>query len=143
MEKDKKLPLVGKTDRDLFTSSELRPGIETDRMVVPIYLAERDAKDSRSIINIYADTIEVNGNDVPKHIPENTLVEFTMRIDISQNMTLEIEFPQLNLDPIIKTMKFPQRKSVKKEQIEMIYREIDLSIKRLLTRMKSITIWII
>ena len=29
-------------------------------------------------------------------------------------------------------MKFPQRKSVKKEQIEMIYREIDLSIKRLL-----------
>ena len=132
LEKDKKLPLVGKTDRGLFTSSELRPGIETDRMVVPIYLAERDAKDSRSIINIYADTIEVNGNDVPKHIPENTLVEFTMRIDISQNMTLEIEFPQLNLDPIIKTMKFPQRKSVKKEQIEMIYREIDLSIKRLL-----------
>ena len=128
LEKDKKLPLVGRTKRELYTSREIRPGNSQDRMLVPIYLAERDAKDSRSIINIYSDTIEISGDDVPVVVPENTQVEFTMRMDISQTMTLEIEFPHLRIDPIVKKMAFSSKKAIKKEQIDNLFKEIEKGI---------------
>lgn len=138
LEKDKKLPLVGQTDRELYNSRELRPGIEDDKMEISIYFATRDARDSRSIINIYMDVIEVNGMDVNKLVPENSLVEFTLRIDISQNMTLEIEFPHLDMDVITKTMKFPPRAKVNKEQIDSLLDEINKGVSKLMKSTESV-----
>ena len=131
LEKDKKLPLVGRTDRELYNVNELRPGNEEDKMLIAIYCAERDARDSRSIINIFMDNIEVNGMDVQKRVPENSLIEFTLKIDISQNMTLEIEFPHLDMDIITKQMKYPAKPSVKKEQIDVLVEEIKIGIGKL------------
>ena len=138
LEKDRKLPLVGLTDRELYNSSELRPGIEDDKMEISIYFATRDARDSRSIINIYMDVIEVNGMDVNKLVPENSLVDFTLRIDISQNMTLEIEFPHLDMDMITKTMKFPPRAKVKKEQMNSLLEEINKGVSKLIKSPESV-----
>jgi molecular chaperone DnaK len=131
LEKDKKLPLVGRIDRELYNVNELRPGIEEDKMTIAIYCAERDARDSRSIINLFMDNIEVNGMDVQRRVPENSLIEFTLKIDISQNLTLEIEFPHLDMDVITKTMKFPAKSAVKKEQIDVLVKEIENGILKL------------
>ena len=131
LEKDKKMPLVGVTDRELYNSSALRPGMKEDKMTIPIYFARGEARDSRSIINIFGDTIEVNGMDVEKLVPEDSLVEFTMKIDISQNMTLEIEFPHLDMDVIAKTMAFPATATVKNEQIDTLFNEIKKGITKL------------
>ena len=138
LEKDKKLPLVGQTDRELFNSSELRPGIAEDKMRIPIYFAERDAKDSRSIINVFGDTIEINGMDVEKLVPANSLAEFTLKIDISQNMTLEVEFPRLDMDVITKTMAFPAKPKVQKEQIDTLFDEIQKGINKLSKSTESV-----
>lgn len=138
LEKDKILPLVGQTDRELFNSSELRPGIAEDKMSVPIYFAERDAKGSRSIINVYGDTIEISGMDVEKLVPANSLAEFTLKIDISQNMTLEVEFPRLDMDVITKTMAFPAKAKVQKEQIDTLFDEIQKGINKLSKSTESV-----
>lgn len=131
LEKDKTLPLVGKTDRNLYTSSAIRPGIQEDRMVIPIYFAEGDARDSRSIVNIYMDSIEINGTEVEKLIPENSQVEFTLRIDLSQNVILEADFPQLEVEMITKEMVFPARPVVTKKQIDAVISEIEKCLKLL------------
>lgn len=131
LEKDKILPLTGKTDIELYNQSQLRPGNKDDVMKIPIYYAERDARDSRSIINIYGDTIEINGMDVEKLVPENSLAEFTLTIDLSQNLTLEAEFPQLDMDIIKKTIKFPPKAAVKKEQIDALFSEIKKGVSKL------------
>lgn len=131
LEKDGKIPVVGHTDRDLYNSSALRPGVAEDKMKIPIFLAQRDARGSRSIVNIYADTIEVNGMDVSKHVPEKSLVEFTMKINRSQVMTLEVEFPGLDMDVITKEMEFPTKTEAKREQIDTLISEIKKGIQKL------------
>lgn len=131
LEKDAKLPLVGQTDRDLYNSSALRPGVAEDKMQIPIFLAERDARGSRSMINIYAGTMEINGMDVQKLVPEKSLVEFTLKIDISQNMTLEIEFPGLDMDVVTKEMVFPRKAAVQRDQINTLISEIKKGIQKL------------
>jgi len=131
LEKDKILPLVGITKDELFNSSELRPGMTEDKMLVPIYFAEKDAHGSRSIINVFGDTIEISGMDVEKLVPANSLAEFTLKIDISQNMTLEVEFPRLDMDVITKTMAFPAKAKVQKEQIDTLFVEIQKGIIKL------------
>jgi len=131
LEKDKKLPLTGVTDRDLYTLTDLRPGIMEDKLAISVYLAEREAKNSRSIVNLYAHSIEVNGMDVSRLIPKRTRVEFTMRIDISQNMVLEIEFPDLDVEVITKSMQFPRKVGVSQKQIDNLLSEVEKSIARL------------
>ena len=137
LEKDKKLPLVGVTDRELFTLVDIRPGIAEDKMTIPVYLAEREAKNSRSIVNLFAHNIEVNGMDISKLIPKRSRVEFTMRIDISQNIILEIEFPDLDVELIAKKMQFPRKVAITHEQIDSLFWEIDESIKRMDQSMES------
>ena len=131
LEKDRKLPLTGQTKDELFTTGELRPGMEEDKMMVPIYFAERDAHGSRSIINVFGYTIEINGMDVEKLVPANSLAEFTMKINISQEMTLEVDFPRLDMDVITKTVAFTAKATVQKEQIDTLFEEIQKGINKL------------
>ncbi|MDA9986695.1 Hsp70 family protein, partial [Crocinitomicaceae bacterium] len=139
LEKDRKLPLTGQTVGELFNSSQLRPGMEEDKMMVPIYFAERDAHGSRSIINVFGDTIEISGMDVEKLVPANSSAEFTLKIDISQNMTLEVEFPRLDMDVITKTMAYPAKARVQKEQIDTLFEEIKKGINKLNKSTETVT----
>ena len=84
------------------------------------------------------DNIEINGMDIQKRVPENSRIEFTLKIDISQNMTLEIEFPNLDMDIITKTIKYPARTSVKKEQIDVLISEIELGLSKLQSSVEKV-----
>ncbi len=93
LEKNKPLPAVGVVN-DLKTTSQLRPGVSTDKLIVPIYqvddFSEAEGK-SASLYEHVAD-VEVTGDDVDMLITENTPVDVTLKVDSSEQMHLEVHF---------------------------------------------------
>jgi molecular chaperone DnaK len=130
LEKDKPMPATGMSTRELFTTSDLRPGIAEDEINISLYQAEGRAEDSRSLVNYRIGQIQITGEDVKRFIPANTEVKITLSIDVSQNMMLAIEFPTLHFE-IEKTLTFDPTVSVKVEQVEELLAEIELSLRRL------------
>jgi hypothetical protein len=99
-------------------------------LVIKIYQAESRAEGSRSIVNSCIGQIEISGAEVPKLVPDRTEVKFTLRIDISQNMTLEADFPTLDFE-IEKEMKFNPTAEVSREQVDELLQEADKLVDRL------------
>jgi molecular chaperone DnaK len=130
LEKDKPMPAVGKTTIELYTQSELRPGNTDDTLVISIFQAEGRAEGSRSLVNSRIGQIEIDGGDVPQLVPENTEVKFTLSINISQEMTLEAEFPTLDFE-IEKKMKFKPVEEASQKQLDELAQEADKLIDRL------------
>jgi molecular chaperone DnaK len=130
LEKDKPMPAVGKATLDLVTKNELRPDNAEDELVIKIYQAESRAEGSRSIVNSCIGQIEITGADIPKLVPKNTDVKFTLSIDISQTMTLEADFPTLDFE-IAKEMEFKPRAEVSREQVDELLEEADKLVDRL------------
>ena len=130
LEKDKPMPAVGKTTIELYTQSELRPGNTDDTLVVSIFQAEGRAEGSRSLVNSRIGQIEIDGGDVPQLVPENTEVKFTLSINISQEMTLEAEFPTLDFE-IEKKMIFKPVEEASQKQLDELAQEADKLIERL------------
>ena len=93
LEKNKPVPAVGVIN-GLKTSRQLRPGIESDTLRVPVYQCEDEPESGRSadLYEYVADVI-VTGDEVESLIPENSPVDITIKVDSSEQMTLEIYFP--------------------------------------------------
>jgi len=130
LEKDKPMPATGKTIIELFTQKELRPGNVEDELVISLYQAEARAEGSRSKVNSLIGKIHITGADVPKLVPARTPCKFTLRIDISQNMTLEADFPTLDFE-IEKPLKFKATPVVSRDQVDELLEEANHLIKRL------------
>lgn len=130
LEKDKPMPAVGKSTKSLFTQRELRPGNEEDELVISIYQAESRAEGSRSIVNSRIGQIRITGSEVPRLVPEQTEVKFTLNIDISQNMTLEVDFPTLDFE-VEKELIFDTTVAISRDQVDELLGESDRLINRL------------
>ncbi len=93
LEKNKPLPATGVVN-DLKTSNQLRPGVSSDKLIVPIYqvddFSEAEGK-SASLYEHVAD-VEITGDDVDALITENTPVDVTLKVDSSEQMRLEVHF---------------------------------------------------
>ncbi len=93
LEKNKPLPATGVVN-DLKTSNQLRPGLSSDVLTVPIYqvddFTEAEGK-SASLYEHVADVI-ITGEDVDALITENSLVDVTLKVDSSEQMKLEAHF---------------------------------------------------
>ena len=92
LEKNKQLPAVG-VRNGLKVSKQLRPGMEEDRLIIPIYIGEDAAEGTSAIYNDHVFDVVITGDDVPSLVPENSFVDITIKIDKSQQMTLEASFP--------------------------------------------------
>lgn len=95
LEKNKPVPAVGVIN-DLKTSKQLRPGVETDTMRVPIYQVddhnlEKVEGRTAALYEYVADVI-VTGDDVDQLIPEDSLVDLTLKVNTSEQMKLEAHF---------------------------------------------------
>ncbi|MBR6190202.1 MAG: Hsp70 family protein [Prevotella sp.] len=93
LEKNKPVPAVGVVN-GLSTSKQLRPGLASDLLTVPIYQCE-DAPEVGRTAALYeyvADVI-VTGEEVDSLIPENSPVDITLKVDSSEQMTMDIYFP--------------------------------------------------
>lgn len=93
LEKNKPLPATGVLN-DLRTSAQLRPGLTSDIMTIPVYqvddFAEAEGK-SASLYEHVGDVV-ITGDDVDTLITENSLVDVTLKVDSSEQMRMEVHF---------------------------------------------------
>ncbi len=93
-EKNKPIPATGVVPRDLKTSCPLRPGISSDRLLIPIYQVDDFTEAEGKSVFLYEHVADVliTGDDVDTLIAENSLVNVTLRVDSSQQMRVEAHF---------------------------------------------------
>ena len=93
LEKNKPLPATGVIN-DLKTTRQLRPGVSSDVLTVPIHqvddFEEAEGK-SASLYEHVADVV-ITGEDVDTLMPADSLVDVTLKVDSSEQMRLEVRF---------------------------------------------------
>lgn len=91
--KNKPLPATGVIN-DLKTTRQLRPGLSSDVLTVPIHqvddFEEAEGK-SASLYEHVADVV-ITGEDVDTLMPADSLVDVTLKVDSSEQMRLEVRF---------------------------------------------------
>lgn len=132
LEKNKPLPAVGVIN-DLKTTAQLRPGIETDILTIPIYqvdgLGEEAEGKTASLYEHVADVV-VTGDDVDSLIPVDSAVDLTLKADSSEQMKLEVHFlaTDITVDKVLDTRK---KQSASDNEIKKGLDEAQASINRL------------
>lgn len=96
LEKNKRLPARG-VIRNRRTTSQLRPGVDTDCVKIPVYQADEYNEKSRAYLYEWVADVEITGDEVPSFIPQGSLVEVTLHVDVSEQMTLEVYFPEFDV----------------------------------------------
>lgn len=118
LEKNKPLPAVGVLN-GLFTSSPLRPGMAEDHLTIPVYQCEDSyAIERTATLYEYVADILVTGVEVSSLIPENSPVDITVRVDNSEQMTMEIYFPA-NDFTVSKSLDTSRKQSVRDAEVQI------------------------
>ena len=115
LEKNKPLPAKGVLNNQR-TSSELRPGVITDFLQIPVYQAD-EYRDGASA-NLYehvADVI-VTGADVNHYVPDGSIVDVTLSVDSSEMMRLEVFFNQTD-ETVEKELDTSAKQTTQKDDI--------------------------
>jgi len=94
-EKNQSLPAIG-TRNGLKTQKQIRPGMESDFIKIPIYQGEHNSDRTRAIYNEHVYDIIISGNDLPALLPANSDVDLTINLDKSQTMSIQAFFPYLD-----------------------------------------------
>ena len=132
LEKNKPVPAVGVVN-GLSTSKQLRPGLAGDLLTVPIYQCEDDPEGGRSaaLYEYVADVI-VTGEEVESLIPENSPVDITLKVDSSEQMTMDIYFPSADFT-VSKSLDTSKKQSVGEAEklIPQMIRDAQRDINRL------------
>ncbi|ENA1807519.1 Hsp70 family protein [Flavobacterium psychrophilum] len=95
LEKNKSLPAIG-TKNGLKTQKQIRPGMDSDFIKIPIYQGEHGADGTRAIYNEHVYDIIISGADLPALLPDNSDVDLTINIDKSQKVSIQAYFPYLD-----------------------------------------------
>lgn len=121
LEKNQFIPAVG-VRNGLKLSKTLRPGMSSDRLVIPIYQGEYDAEGTKACYNDHVFDVIITGDDVPAVIPADSDLDITVKIDRSQMMTLEVMFPIIG-ESIEKKIEVNSRETVNITDIENLLSE--------------------
>ncbi len=95
LEKNKSLPAIG-TKNGLKTQKQIRPGMASDFIKIPLYQGEHGADGTRAIYNEHVYDIIISGVDLPALLPDNSDVDLTINIDKSQKVSIQAYFPYLD-----------------------------------------------
>jgi len=95
LKKNTSIPAVG-TRNGLKTQKQIRPGMESDFIKIPIYEGEYGADGTRAVYNNHVTDIIISGNDLPALLPENNDVDLTVNVDRSEKITVTAYFPYLD-----------------------------------------------
>lgn len=101
LEKNKSLPAIGVIN-GLKTQKQIRPGMDSDFIKIPLYQGEHNADGTRAIYNDHVYDIIISGSDLPTLLPENSQVDLTISIDRSQEVSVEAFFPYIEYTTEIK-----------------------------------------
>lgn len=116
LEKNQPIPAIG-VRNGLKTSSQLRPGLCSDELVIPIYLGEFNAEGTSAIYNDHVFDVVFTGDDVPALIPANSDIDITLKVDRSQMMTVEVTFPVIG-ESVEKDVDVKARSGVSIQELE-------------------------
>ncbi|TXD81126.1 Hsp70 family protein [Subsaximicrobium wynnwilliamsii] len=95
LEKNQTIPAVG-TLNGLKTQNQIRPGMDSDFIKIPVYEGEHASEGTRAIYNEHVTDILISGADLPSLLPENQDVDLTVNIDRSEKITVTAYFPYLD-----------------------------------------------
>ena len=101
LEKNQSIPTVGTTN-GLKTQKQIRPGMDSDFIRIPVYEGEHASEGTRAIYNEIISDIKISGADLPSLLPENSDVDLTVNIDRSEKITVTAYFPYLDYSTEIK-----------------------------------------
>ena len=92
LEKNQQIPATGALN-GLKTRNQLRPGIEEDTIIIPIYQSEHNADGTSAVHNDHVFDVVITGDEVGQIIPVGSDVDITIKVDRSQMLKLEAFFP--------------------------------------------------
>lgn len=95
LEKNKSIPAVG-TRNGLKTQKQIRPGMESDFIRIPLFEGGDGAENTRAFYNDHVRDIRISGADLPALLPQNSDVDLTISIDRSEEITVVAYFPYLD-----------------------------------------------
>lgn len=94
LEKNKPVPAIGVVN-DLKTSSQLRPGVDSDKLTIPIYQVDDFSEAENRPVSLYeyVGDVIITGDEVEQLIPSDSTVDVTLKVDSSEQIVLEVHFP--------------------------------------------------
>ncbi|WP_302560946.1 Hsp70 family protein [Phocaeicola sartorii] len=133
LEKNKLVPAIGVIN-NLKTSCQLRPSVESDTLTIPIYQVDdfSEAEGRSASLYEYAANVVITGDDVESLIPADSLVDVTLKVDTSEQMTLEAHFLASDIT-VEKKLDTSKKHSVEEAEniIPKLLKEAQQSIDRL------------
>ena len=95
LEKNTSIPAVG-TRNGLKTQKQIRPGMDSDFIRIPLYEGDFESEGTRAIYNNHVTDVKISGLDLPSLLPSNSDVDLTVNIDRSEKITVRAYFPYLD-----------------------------------------------
>jgi molecular chaperone DnaK len=92
LEKNQSLPATG-VIYGLKTPKEIRPGAKEDFLKIPIYQGDYGADGKRASYNEHVYDVVITGEDLQQFLPENSEIDITIKVDVSEKMSLSAYFP--------------------------------------------------
>ncbi|PIE84164.1 MAG: heat-shock protein Hsp70 [Bacteroidia bacterium] len=131
LEKNKPLPAVG-TRNGLKTTAQLRPGVGSDIVKVPIYQAEENSEGHLASLYEYVADVIVTGEEVGRLVPAGSSVDLTLKVDSSEMMELEMYFIETD-ETVTKQLDTSKKQSVQEASmlVQQLLRDADRELLRL------------
>lgn len=87
LEKNKPVPATGVVN-DLKTTSQLRPGVDSDVLKIPIYQVDDFSEAENRPVSLYEHVgdVIITGDEVEQLIPSDSSVDITLKVDSSEQM---------------------------------------------------------
>ncbi|MDA9968339.1 Hsp70 family protein, partial [Salibacteraceae bacterium] len=95
LEKNQSLPTVGCLN-GIKTEKQIRPGVETDYIKISIYQGDYGSNGTRAIYNEHVHDIQINGADLPCLLPKHSDIDLTIKVDVSQRISVLAYFPAID-----------------------------------------------
>ena len=95
LEKNQTTPATG-VENSLKTQKQIKPGLKTDFIKIPVYQGDYGSEGSRAIYNEHVYDVIITGEQLPALLPEGSDVDLTIKIDKSERISLSVFFPYLN-----------------------------------------------
>ena len=95
LEKNQSIPAIGSLN-GIKTEKEIRPGVETDCIKIPIYEGHYGSEGTKAIYNEHVLDIQINGADLPCLLPKHSDIDLTIKVDRSRRISVTAYFPAIN-----------------------------------------------
>ncbi len=141
LEKNNKVPAVG-VRNGLQTRNEIRPGMASDIIRIPIYQGDYNAERSNPLLNDLVQEIIITGEHLPKLLPIGSPVDLTIKVDRSEKMKVTVEFPTIEhteeVEIVIQQKEPPTSEFLKDELHKSIRKAKNLKKEKVLDNLQKL-----